>query len=336
MRTFLGFAFVASAPIASAVVCDDTSSKKVACFDLKSGNKMPQIAMGSWSGSYKDCASTDYTCVQQSARFIAETWLHLGGTHLDTANDYRTQTALADALRNTPNFKREELYLTTKCPGAIGYEAIVQCADDNLQMLGQFADGVGYIDLLLVHFPAVIKAICRFNRTSPECAQSMERPATKAELQDTWRAMEELKRIGVVKSIGISDYNITQIEQTLETATQPIEVNQVEWNPLNHDEALLQFSKKHGIQLQAWSPLGGSKGSVLSHPAVKSIASTHNVSTAQVTLRWALQRDVAVVVGTANADHAASDLDIFGFELTSDEVASISALQTDKTASLLV
>merc|ERR1719327_1692607 len=145
--------------------------------------------------------------------------------------------------------------------------------------------------------------------------------ATKEQIQDTWRGMEELKRIGVVKSIGISDYNVTQIEWTLEIAKEPIELNQVHWNPLYHDESMLAFCKKHGILLQAWSPLGGADGSVLGNPVVKSIAAKHNVSTAQVTLRWSLQRGVAVVVGTANADHAKSDLDIFSFQLGADEIA---------------
>jgi len=290
--------------------------------------------MGSWSGSYKDCASTDYTCVEQHARFAAETWLHLGGTHIDTANDYRTQTSVASALKNTPHYDRNELFLTTKCPGAIGYQAIIQCADDNLQMLGQFTEqGPGYIDLLLVHFPMVLKPMCRFNRAAPEC-QKPNAPfvfASKEELQDTWRGMEELKRIGIVRSIGISDYNLTQIAQTLETAKQPIELNQVEWNPLHHDEEMLAYCKKHGIQLQAWSPLGGSAGSVMGNPVVKGIAAKHNVSAAQVTLRWSLQRGVAVVVGTANPEHAKGDLDLFGFELSTDDVDAISSLQNGPT-----
>merc|ERR1711948_90303 len=178
--------------------------------------------------------------------------------------------------------------------------------------------------------------MCRFNASSPECHPISQSVANKSQLQDTWRAMEELKRIGVAKSIGISDYNTTQIAQTLETAKAPIEVNQVEWNPLHHDDVMLEFCKKHSIQLQAWSPLGGSEGSVLSTPLVKSIASKHNVSTAQVTLRWALQRGVAVVVGTANPDHAASDLNLFGFTLTEDEVSSISKLQTKPPMNIVV
>jgi 2,5-diketo-D-gluconate reductase A len=318
------------------VVCDEASSKRVPCFPLAGEKKVPQVAMGSWSGSYKDCVPTDYTCVEQHARFAVETWLHLGGTHVDTANDYRTQTSIATALANTPGYKREEVFLTTKCPGAIGYQGIIQCADDNLQMLGQFTEqGPGYIDLLLVHFPFTVKPMCRFNRAAPECQGSAVTPASKEELQDTWRGMEELKRIGVVRSIGISDYHVDQIKQTLETAKEPIELNQVEWNPAHHDESMLAFCKEHNIQLQAWSPLGGASGSVLSHPVVKGIAAKHNVSTAQVTLRWSLQRGVAVVVGTADPAHAKGDIELFGFELDDEEVTSISALQSGHPAILM-
>lgn len=278
----------------------------------------------------------DYTCIKQHARWSIDDWLHIGGTHIDAANDYRTQTSIAEAMQGS-GLKREDVFITTKCPGAIGYQAIVQCAEDNMQMLGQFGtNGAAYIDLLLVHFPFIIKTECRFGRSSPACQESPFVIATKEQLQDSWRAMEDLKATGVIKAIGVSDYNITQLEQTLEVAKQPIELHQVEWNPKDHDEEMLKFCKAKNIQLQAWSPLGGAKGSVLSDPKVKAIASTHNVSTAQVTLRWALQRDVAVVVGTANADHAKSDLDIFGFQLGDDEIATINGLASAPSGSIQV
>lgn len=282
--------------------------------------------MGTWSGSYKDCTAGDYTCAKQHARWSIEEWLHIGGTHIDGANDYRTQTSIAEALQAS-GVKREDVFITTKCPGAIGYQATVQCADDNMQMLGQFGtNGAAYIDLLLIHFPFVMKTECRFRRTSPACQASPFTIATKEQLQDTWRAMEDLKATGVVKAIGVSDYSITQLEQTLETAREPIELHQVEWNPQTHDEEMLQFCKSKGILLQAWSPLGGAGGSVLSDPKVKAIAAAHNASTAQVTLRWALDRGVAVVVGTANADHEIGDLDLFNFHLSDQEIATISGL----------
>jgi len=322
-------------PLVASKVCDQKDN--IPCFSLAGGSKIPQVAMGTWGGSYKDCDSSDYTCIKQHARWIAGEWLHIGGTHIDGANDYRTQTSIAESLQGS-GVQREDVFITTKCPGAIGYQATIQCADDNMQMLGQFGtNGAAYIDLLLVHFPFIIKAECRFKPSSPACQGSDKLTvATKEELQDTWRAMEDLKKIGIVKAIGVSDFNITQLEQVLETAKEPIELHQVEWNPRTHDEEMLKFCKSKNIQLQAWSPLGGAKGSVLSDPKVKAIAAAHNTSTAQVTLRWALQRGVAVVVGTANADHIKSDMEIFDFQLQDDEVTTINGLGSRTPESIQV
>jgi len=328
----------AAAAASPSVVCEGDWAKKVPCVTLASGNKLPQVAMGTWSGSYKQCPIMGYSCAQDSARFAVESWLRLGGTHIDSANNYRTQVAVMEALRSAvPQRRREEIYITTKCPGAIGYQATIQCADDNLQMLGQTHDGgYGYIDLLLVHFPFTMKPACNFNKTLPECADGKSIvPATAAQLQDTWRAMEELKSIGVVKSIGVSDFNIKQLQHVLDVAKEPIELNQVEWNPKHHDEELLKFCQDKGIQLQAWSPLGGAGGSVLGEDALKKAAASHRVSTAQVALRWSLQRGVVVVVGTADPAHAAGDIDIFGFELADDEMQSISALGGPKPPTIV-
>lgn len=312
---------------ALAAVCDADAKGGEPCFQLAGGVRMPMVAMGTWAGSYKDCGHTDFTCIRQHARFAADTWLHKGGTHLDAANDYRTQTEIADSLRAS-GLRREDVFITTKCPGAMGYEATIQCADDNLQMLGQFGtSGVAYIDLLLVHFPFTIKPQCRFHRELPECADNMTLPASKQALADTWRAMEDLIEMGVVRSIGVSNYMVEHLEATLANATRPIEVNQVEWHPMHHQEELLDFCNAHGILLEAYSPLGGAGGSVLSNPVVKEIAAAHNASAPQAVLRWSLQRGVAVVVGTANADHMVADRDIFSFQLTADEVNRMSAIQ---------
>merc|ERR1711924_145155 len=146
--------------------------------------------------------------------------------------------------------------------------------------------------------------------------------------------MEELKRGGVVKSIGVSNYNLTTLKATLAIAKKPIEVNQVEWNAKEHDEELFQFCNQSGIRLEAWSPLGGKAGSVLSDPVLLEIAKSHGVSTAQVALRWSVQQGVIPVVGSANSEHQISDMDLFGFELTTPEMQRISALGPPVTVSV--
>ena len=317
--------------------CDLHPQRCVSLAGASPGSKpMPVIALGTWRGSYipKDCAKNNYTCVRAEAQSAVESWVELGGAHIDGANDYRTQVEVAKGLQSK-HVARESVYITTKCPGAIGFEATIQCAEDALQMLGQYGTNTsGYVDLLLIHFPFVIKPECVGLATSPACNPPnlpFTDPGTAAR-QETWQAMELLQKLGRARAIGISDYNATHIAETLAVATRPIALHQVEWNPLHHEETMLALCKHHGIQLQAWSPLGGARGDVLSNPKVQSIAAAHKVSAAQVVLKWSLQRGVAIVTGTANPRHMASDLDLWGFTLTDAEVTQIDGLQAAAAA----
>jgi len=292
---------------------------------------MPLVALGTWRGSYKECIGDDYECVREKAKSSVTSWIELKGDHIDGANDYRTQLEIGQALKEGA-VKREEVFITTKCPGAIGMTATVQCSEDNLQMLGLYGVNTsGYVDLLLIHFPTVIKPQCvgpsSDSDIQAECAdEAFYDPGTAAR-QETWQAMELLQRLGRTKSIGVSDYNSTHIQETLAVAKVPIALHQVEWNPLHHDEEMLSLCNAHKVQLQAWSPLGGSRGNILSNAQVVAIAQEHNTSTAQVVLKWSLQRGVAVVTGTDNPAHMASDLDLWSFTLTSKEVDEINELQ---------
>ncbi|CAK9083612.1 unnamed protein product, partial [Durusdinium trenchii] len=139
---------------------DGVSCGVVPCVQLPHSVQMPMIALGSWRGSYKDCAQDNYTCAQAHARGAVQTWLQeLNGTHVDTANDYRTQVQVGEALKASGK-SRQEVFITTKCPGAIGFNATLQCIEDNLQMLGFYGESKPYIDLVLVHFPFAIKPEC--------------------------------------------------------------------------------------------------------------------------------------------------------------------------------
>lgn len=325
MLVMLGLAaFVAGAVAAVVPPCDKYPER---CVPLAgSSSQMPLVALGTWSGSYGECAKNDFACVRAKAEAAVPAWLALGGTHIDTANDYRTQLEVGKGISGVP---RDSVFITTKCPGAIGFNAMIQCAEDNLQMLGLYGVNTsGYMDLLLIHFPFVIKPACYGIRdpNNPDCVVPYTDPGPAAR-QDTWRAMEFLQRQGRVKAIGVSDYTTQNLLETLANATLPIALHQVEWNPYQHDEDMLTFCKAHGIQLQAWSPLGGAAGSPLTDPTIVAIAKVHGVSAAQVVLKWSLQRGVAVVTGTDNAAHMKSDLDLFGFTLTQDELDKISALK---------
>lgn len=194
------------------------------------GSAMPLVALGTWRGSYKDCSNNNYTCVRQRAKSAVSSWIELDGTHIDTANDYRTQVEVGEAVTSSGR-QRSELFLTTKCPGPMGFLATIQCAEDNLQMLGQYGVTTGYLDLLLIHFPFIIKPECYGSPSTEECKMPYVDPGDEARLE-TWRAMELLQRQGRARAIGLSDYNATQLAHTIANAKQPVAVHQVPNAPM--------------------------------------------------------------------------------------------------------
>lgn len=194
------------------------------------GSAMPLVALGTWRGSYKDCSNNNYTCVRQRAKSAVSSWIELDGTHIDTANDYRTQVEVGEAVTASGR-QRSELFLTTKCPGPMGFLATIQCAEDNLQMLGQYGVTTGYLDLLLIHFPFIIKPECYGSPSTEECKMPYVDPGDEARLE-TWRAMELLQRQGRARAIGLSDYNATQLAHTIANAKQPVAVHQVPDAPM--------------------------------------------------------------------------------------------------------
>ena len=178
---------------------------------------MPVVALGTWRGSYKECIGNDYACVRAKAKASVMSWVDVKGDHVDTANNYRTQLEVGEALAQK-GVKREDIFITTKCPGPLGLTATIQCAEDNLQMLGLYGvNTTGYLDLLLIHYPNVIKPECYGPSSDPdiqkECAGTgqFQDPGTAAR-QETWKAMELLQKLGRVKSIGFSNCTTTQFE----------------------------------------------------------------------------------------------------------------------------
>ena len=237
------------------------------------------------------------------------TWFSVGGTGIDTAIDYENDDLVGAALEGS-GILRERVFLTTKQPGPIGFNETIEALQQALVRLR-----TTYVDLYLIHFP---------DPPDPKNQSGKELR------QETWKGMEEVLRRGWTRSIGVSNYQISHLEETLEIAQVPPAVNQVLWNPATHDDQLLTFCQANGITLEAWSPLGGHNsrhGKVLDLPTMKHIASSHGVSTAQVALKWTLQHGMTLATGTTREAHMRTDLDVFGFRLTDEEMASVSEIQ---------
>ena len=204
----------------------------------------------------------------------------------------------------------------------------------------QLADwGVDYFDLYVIHFPIAIKYVDPSVRYPPgwEDENGKTSPA-KAPLQDTYRAMEELYDEGLIKNIGISNYNGALLLDVQRYAKHLPQALQIEHHPYLVQQPLLDLCKTLGIAVTAYSSFGpqsfveldmaSAKETTLlfDHQDVQSIAKKHDKSPAQVLLRWATQRNVAVIPKSNNKDRLAQNLDVCSFDLAEDEIKKISSL----------
>merc|ERR1719263_2605375 len=176
---------------------------------------------------------------------------------------------------------------------------------------------LSYVDLLLTHFP------CGF----PTSPTSPPVNCSKKARQDTWRGLEAMYKAGKTRAIGVSHYCQKHMEDVLEIAKVTPAVNQQEWHVgMGPDpEGVVSFCQKHGISYQSFSPFCGPCGpaahkELISGPLVSSIGKAHNVSGAQVSLRWLVQSGSPVTAATTNPKHLQEDMNIFSFHLTDGEM----------------
>merc|ERR1711935_549217 len=245
--------------------------------------EMPVISIGTWTQS------------SQNSTLIVNEWLALGGRGVDTAAIYGDQ-ALVGAAINAAGL-HNDVFITTKIPGCF---EVAKFVEKDLKLLN-----VSSIDLLLLH-----SDLPDFN-----CANS-------------WKVLEQYQQQGKVKSIGISNFKSKAILKLLETATIPPAVNQIEVNVFSHDDDTIQTCAIHNITVEAYSPFGSpgrdkKARSIFSDPTIGSIAKAHNVSAAQVSMRWLVQRGRVVTFLSENPAHQANDADIFGFSLSESEMGQI-------------
>lgn len=243
--------------------------------------------------------------------------LKLGARLIDTANIYQNQVGVGRAIKES-GVDLDKLFITTKVPGGLTTDATIAAHEDNLKQLG-----VDKVDLLLTHFP------CGF--PTPPATTPVN--CSKAHRQATWKGLEALYYAGKARSIGVSHYCQKHLEDVLEIATVKISVNQQEWHVgMGTDPVgVVSFCKSKGISYQSFSPLCGpcsktQKDSLLFGPQVTAIGKAHNVSGAQVSLKWLVQQGSPVIPKSDVEQHLREDLDLFSFTLTDDEMAQLSAM----------
>ena len=258
---------------------------------LNSGVSIPQLGFGVF---LVDPADTQR---------VVEDALEVGYRHIDTATGYDNEAEVGAALRAS-GIPREEIFLTTKLRNDHHKARDVEGAfARSLEMLG-----LDYLDLYLIHWPM---------------------PANDFYV-DTWRTFETFLADGRAKAIGVSNFLIPHLEKLLaETDVVPA-VNQVELHPIFQQRELKAFQAKHGIHTEAWGPLGQGKYDLFGLPAIQDAAKAHDVQPAQVVLRWHLQTGNIVIPKSNSRERMAQNFDIFGFELSADEMAAIDALDENR------
>ena len=234
-----------------------------------------------------------------SAVDIVSTWLGLGGRGIDTALIYQNQAGVAQAIASS-GVERGDLFITTKVPGCSPTTVEEQIQED-LSLLE-----TKYIDLLLIHFPS---------GTAADCAHS-------------WEVLEQYHASGVARAIGVSNFNVTNLKDLLQTAKVVPAVNQVQLNILEHDDATIAFAGEAQVATEAYSPLGRNSSIVTKNPTVVEIAANHGVSAYQVAGKWILQHGHLMTFQSSSESHQEVDADLFGFQLTTDEMSMLDSLQT--------
>jgi diketogulonate reductase-like aldo/keto reductase len=231
---------------------------------------------------------------------VVTTALEAGYRSFDTATLYKNEASTGRALAAS-GIPRDELFVTTKLWNTDqGHDAALRAFDASLENLG-----MEYVDLYLIHWPLPARDL----------------------YVETWQALEKIHAEGRAKAIGVSNFQAAHLRRLLdETGIVPA-VNQVELHPRLQQDELRAFDADHGIVTEAWSPLGRGNG-VLEDPAVTGVARKHGRTPAQVVLRWHLQLGTVVIPKSVTPARIRENLDVFGFELDSDDLAAIGTLET--------
>lgn len=251
---------------------------------LADGQKMPQQGFG----VYKLTDSRTFSEIIQDA--------YQDGYRLfDTAQMYGNEADLGVALKSL-DADRDDYFITTKVAESNqGYQKAIDSVKNSLQKLQ-----LDYVNLLLVHWPI------------------------NGHFFETWRAFEDMKKEGLTKSIGVSNYGMVHLQYLATQASEMPVVDQLECHPWLSEKPMLEFNRQHNIVTQAWAPLG--RGRIFEEPIIQSLAKKYGKSPAQIILRWHLQNGLSFIPKSAHASRIKENADIYDFSLSSDDLAQMDSI----------
>lgn len=221
--------------------------------------------------------------------------LEAGYRHIDTARFYGNERDVGIAVRNS-GLPREEIFVVTKLWNSDhGYQRALDACEVSLRALD-----IGYIDLYLIHWP--VERLCG----------------------ESWKALITLQKTGKCRSIGVSNYTIRHLRKLLRDSSVVPAVNQVEFSPFQYQSELMEFCRKHGILLEAYSPL--TRGKKFAHPTLVALAKKYHKTPAQILIRWTLQHEVIAIPKSASRERILENADIFDFKISSADMAELDTL----------
>lgn len=228
------------------------------------------------------------------------TALSLGYRHIDTAAAYFNEADVGRAIRDS-GIPREEIFVTSKLwLQDYGYEPAKKGIETSLKNLG-----LGYIDLYLIHQPY-------------------------GDVPGAWKAMEEAKKEGKIRSIGVSNMTLKILNSFVRQFDTMPSVNQVECNPLYQQKEIRKLMAEHDVRLEAWYPLGHGDKALLENPVITALAEKYGKNPGQIILRFENQEGFIVLPKSTHEKRIKENIDIFDFKLTDEEMKSMEALDTGK------
>ncbi len=260
---------------------------------LNSGYEMPLNGLGTYSLHGETCINAVKSALASGVRLI------------DTASMYGNEEEIGQAIREAMEeygIKREEIFVTTKIYPGSQMKNPERSIQDCLDKLN-----IGYVDMMLLHHP------------DPNDVKA-------------YKAMEQFVKDGKIRSIGLSNWYVKELEEFLPQVDTVPAIVQNEIHPYYQENDVIPYIQSLGIVVQGWYPFGGRghTSELLNDETITEIAKAHGVSSAQVILRWNLQKGVVVIPGSSNPDHIKENTQIYDFELTDDEMQRINALDRNE------
>ncbi len=260
---------------------------------LNSGYEMPINGLGTYSLHGDECINAVKSALSNGVRLI------------DTASAYGNEEEIGQAIREAIDegiVQREDIFVTTKIYPGSEMKNPAQSIQACLDRLD-----IGYVDLMLLHHP------------DPNDVEA-------------YKVMEQFVEDGKIRSIGLSNWYVEELTEFLPQVDTVPALVQNEIHPYYQENDVIPFIQDLGIVVQGWYPLGGREhtGELLGNPVISEIAGAHGVSSAQVILRWNLQKGVVVIPGSSNPDHIRENTELYDFELTEDEMARIGVLDRNE------